>query len=55
MKRSNDEHSHQYRSLLSQLCSHDMREKCDSMQPNSCLDKMYDWERADAELSGVRL
>ena len=49
MRGKNEEHSYQYRSLLHQLTSKDVREKYDSIPPNSCLDKMYEWERADAE------
>jgi len=49
MSQKNEGHSYQYRALLHQLTSKDVREKYDSIPPNSCLDKMYAWERADAE------
>ena len=49
MRKNKDEHSYQYRALLSQLSSSNDREKYDAIPPNSCLNKMYDWERADAE------
>ncbi len=49
MGNKNEEHSYQYRTLLHQLNSKDVREKYDTIPPNSCLDKMHEWERADAE------
>ena len=44
-----EENSYQYRMLRSQLCSKDVREKYDTINPDNCLDKMHEWERADAE------